>query len=131
MKPNAGGAPRARTLLALLIATAGCVQVPVHPRPRSFRVVERANHGEPSVTRGAEHARGPMALEDARRNVGSSAPQDALRADIVSGDEAEDLERATPAVLAAAMLRDEPASADGSGPMPRSTTSVTERPRCA
>jgi hypothetical protein len=79
-----------RTLLALLalllIATDGCVQEQVRPRPRSFRAVEGEHAHVASPTRGAESARGPKALEGAKPAM-SAARQDALRAEVASEDE--------------------------------------------
>lgn len=65
-------------LLAALVA--GCVEEPVRPHPKSFRVASQEPAlNEPSPTRGAEHARGPRPLENAK----ATAPQDdALRADV-------------------------------------------------
>jgi len=78
---------RLLALLALLVvATNGCVQEQVRPRPRSFRVVEGDHARTASPTRGAESARGPKALEGVKP-MEPAATQDELRADVVNEDE--------------------------------------------
>ena len=74
-----GGSGAARVaaaaVAAALLASLGCVSEPVHPRPKRFRVVSGELAAQPpSTTRGAEHARGPRAVETAPAASGATPP---------------------------------------------------------
>jgi hypothetical protein len=71
-----------RGWLALAPFVAGCITEPVPPHSRALRVIEREDRGVAASSRGAEHARGPKALESATR----APPQEVLRAEVVTAD---------------------------------------------
>jgi hypothetical protein len=66
-------------LFGVALLAAACVQETVRERPRHFRVMNASPVDTTSPTRGAEHARGPRALD-----VRKTAPvqEDTLRADV-------------------------------------------------
>lgn len=71
----------AAALLAAGIGAAACVEEPRRSTPRSFHFSQAAPSSSVSPTRGAEHARGPRALDV----KAPKAPQDeTLRADVPS-----------------------------------------------